>query len=195
VQAQARIEAPVPKRVDIGRIEYQKGAERRVSAFANVLSFGLGGLTDQIVDASPKWLGGRTTFFLGAIRATLAHQPVPVELSLDGRIVETAAYSNVAVCLGRYFGSGMQIAPQADVADGYFDVITMEMPRLQTLTLAGDIYRGAHLRRKGVTHYRAREVVARATRASECLIDVDGEQLGSLPLSIALLPRALEVLT
>ena len=195
-QALARILAPKPIHVDIGRasIELPNGGHS-VTAFANVLSFGLGGLTDRLVAQSPKWIGGTAAFYWGAVRATLVYQPVPVELFIDGESVGVAPYSNVAICIGRYFGGGMKIAPTADPSDGLFEVVTIGGSRTSVLSLTADIYRGTHVGRPGVTVRRGHSVMARTTRPGEVLVDVDGEQPGQLPLEVTLLPRALAVLT
>jgi diacylglycerol kinase (ATP) len=193
-QVATRISSREIRAVDFGRLTYRREQTTNVTGFANVLSFGLGGLTDRFVETGPKWLGGRTAFLLGAMRAAAVHQSTPVDLLLDDELVETAPYSNVAVCLGQYFGGGMKIAPQADPSDGLFDVITMEMGKVQTLSLSLDIYRGTHLKRSGVKHYRCRKLEARLTRTGESLLDADGEQLGTLPLTAELLPSALALI-
>ncbi len=193
-QAVTRLESPNRISVDVGRIEYRSKSASAVTGFLNVMSFGLGGLTDRIVETSPKWMGGRATYLLAALRATLVHQPSAIELIVDDEPLETAPYSNVAVCLGRYFGGGMHIAPQADPSDGYFDVVTMELGKMGTIGLTSHIYRGTHLEKEGVRHFRARRLLARAARDDECLIDADGEPTGSLPLSVELMPAALSLL-
>lgn len=167
---------------------------RTTAAFVNVLSFGVGGLTDRIVERGPKWLGGRASFFLGAFAATLSYAPVPIELELDGVPIGASLYRNVAVCLGRYFGGGMRIAPDAEPSDGLFDVVTIAGTVGQTLALTTDIYRGTHGTRDFVRSYRCRRLRARPLRASEVLIDADGEQPGCLPLDVELLPKALPLL-
>ena len=187
-----RIEAGTTRKIDVGLLRAGAASER-CSTFVNVLSFGLGGLTDRFVEGGPKWLGGRAAFFLAALRANAVYAPAPIELALDEVVVETAPYSNVAVCNGQFFGGGMQIAPMADPHDGYFDVVTMELSKLKTLSLAARIYQGTHLEIPGVRHFRCKTVRARATRAAQILIDSDGEQLGSLPLCAELLPAALSL--
>src|SRR5690606_1994268 len=103
-QMVTRIAAQEILPVDFACLTYKHEQETRVSGFVNVLSFGLGGLTDKFVEAGPKWIGGRASFFLGAARAAMVHQAIPIDLFLDDQLVETAPYSNVAVCLGRFFG-------------------------------------------------------------------------------------------
>src|SRR5690606_30096980 len=75
--AVARICDPNPVEIDVGRATFESEGIVCHTAFANVLSFGLGGLTDQLVNDGPKWLGGRAAFFVGAVRASLAYAPLP----------------------------------------------------------------------------------------------------------------------
>ncbi len=193
-QAVTRIDSPHLRPLDVGVVRWG-AAPTTPSAFVNVLSFGLGGLTDRLIGTGPKWLGGRLTYLWGAVRATLAQQTVPIELKLDGQLVEVAPFSNVALCNGQYFGGGMHICPSADPSDGWFDVVTMELPKPKTLALSAKIYRGTHLKTEGVRHYRCRSLEARTTRPGESLIDIDGEQVGALPLRVELLRSALRLRT
>jgi diacylglycerol kinase (ATP) len=180
--------------VDLGAYRFPDEAGSVVRYFNNVMSFGIGGLTDRIVSQGPKWLGGRVAFFLGGVRATLAYSPTPIRLTFDDGQTEFGAFQNVAVCVGQYFGGGMRIAPEADPSDGYFDVIMMRGTKAQTLTLAKDIYAGKHLGRAHVTLKRTRTLLAEVTRPGEVLIDADGEQVRALPVSLSIEPRALDLL-
>lgn len=188
------IESHQPIAVDVGLIDYTRNGAPTRAAFLNVLSFGLGGLVDQIVDRGPKWLGGRAAFFLGAVQATLVHRPVPLSIKIDGQTLETAPYSNVAVCIGKYFGGGMRIAPDAAPDDGLFDIVTMELSKMETLGLSTHIYRGTHFNQSGVKLHRGAVLEASTARTEPCLIDADGEQIGSLPLRLECLQGALPLL-
>lgn len=189
-----RLQSPELRAVDVGIVEYagSAGAVRR-EAFLNVLSFGLGGLTNRLVKNSPPWIGGPSSYLLGAFRANLVYRPVPLELFVDGRPLPLAPYSNVAVCLGRYFGGGMNIAPEAELDDGLFDIVTIEGTRLGIASLTLDIYRGTHLKRSCTSLVRGRVLTARPTVNAEVLLDLDGNQPGRLPVKVELLPRALSL--
>jgi diacylglycerol kinase (ATP) len=180
--------------VDLGRYQLGNTGDSEVGYFNNVLSFGIGGLTDRIVSEGPKWLGGRLAFFLGGVKATLAYSPTPLRLTFDDGHIEFGAMQNVAVCIGKYFGGGMKIAPAAETSDGYFDVVMMGGTKLQTLTLARDIYLGSHLGRAEVTMRRTTRLVAETTRPGEVLVDADGELTGQLPISITLERGAIDLL-
>ncbi len=192
--ALARILASPGRRIDLGIAELtgHDGALVR-RAFVNILSFGLGGLTDRIVTRSPKWLGGRAAFFSGALRALIAYRNLPVLVSVDGHPCLEAPVLNVAIANGRYFGAGMKIAPEADPSDGLFDVVALhDLTRAQGLGLAVKIYRGTHPGSPGVRVARGREVRAVPVRDDlEVLIDLDGETPGRLPLTARVAPGAL----
>jgi diacylglycerol kinase (ATP) len=183
--------------LDMGLVELTRGdGSRDQRAFVNILSFGVGGLTDQLVNAGPKWIGGKAAFFWGALRATLAYRPTPVEVIVDGKEWLASPILNVAVANGRYFGGGMHVAPTADPSDGQLDVVAItDRTTLESVALAPHLYRGTHLRQPGVLHCRGRRIEARTTRAdAEVLIDLDGEMPGRLPLSVEIAPGALNLL-
>ncbi len=180
--------------IDLGILELtaHDGA-RVVRAFLNITSFGLGGLTDRIVNQGPKWLGGKAAFYFGAVRALVAYRNAPVRVRVDGNVFVEAPIVNVAVANGRYFGGGMLVAPDADPSDGAFDVISMaDMDKVATLALTGSIYSGAHLSRPGVSVARGAVVEAEAlVPSADVLIDMDGETPGRLPLVARVAPGAL----
>lgn len=183
--------------LDLGLVELTRldgSLERR--AFANILSFGVGGLTDQLVNAGPKWIGGKAAFFWGALRATLAYRPTPVELRVDDEEWLAGAILNVAIANGRYFGGGMHVAPAADPSDGVFDLVAItDRTKFEGIALAPRLYQGTHMGQPGVVHGRGRRIEARATRPSaEVLIDLDGEMPGKLPLTVEIAPNALSIL-
>ena len=162
-------------------------------------TFGIGGLVDTYVNQIPfgvkSRLGGKASFYYAAARAQVVYRNQRVRLSYDGEEPFETVVNHVAVANGQYFGGGMKIAPEADPSDGCFDIVTITASRARILALTADIYRGTHVQRSGITVHRGRSVTARATRAGEVLIDVDGEQPGQLPLEVTLLPRALALLT
>lgn len=198
----AAIARDAPKAVDAGRVTCvgRDGAPHE-RFFVNVASLGMGGLVDKYVGEGTRLLGGTATYLAASLKA-LANGAVgrlEVRLTLDG-VTRTEQLETrlIAVCNGRFFGGGMQIAPMASLDDGAFDVIAIAgAHRLPALAAMGAVYRGKHLTLKGVTHWRASEVALRLFNvhdADRFLLDVDGEWAGQAPVTISVLPRALRVL-
>jgi YegS/Rv2252/BmrU family lipid kinase len=195
-EAARRLREALPRPIDVGRLRYigADGApgERR---FVNIASFGLSGLVDRLVNSSSKPLGGTIAFATATLRATLAYRAPAVRLSLDGGPAREGRINTVAVANGRYFGSGMKVAPHAELDDGQFDVVTMgELSKMDVLLRGLDIYSGKHLSHTNVSVHRARHVEAAPVEGDEVLLDVDGEQPGRLPATFDLLPGAVNVL-
>jgi YegS/Rv2252/BmrU family lipid kinase len=195
-EAAERIRDAAPRPIDLGILEATSSSgERVVRAFLNITSFGLGGLTDRIVNQGPKWMGGRAAFFLGAVRALAVYTNAPVVVRVDGSVRVEGPIVNVAIANGRFFGGGMQIAPDADPSDGLFDVVSLgDLSRGESMALTHKIYGGSHLGTKKVSVCRGARVEAEPLRKrDEVLIDMDGETPGRLPLSARIAPGALRI--
>ena len=195
-EAVERLSTATPRAIDLGILELTSHSGERVTrAFINITSFGIGGLTDQIANRGPKWLGGKAAFFLATVRAMVAYRNAPVRVTIDGEIMLEAPILNVAVANGRFFGGGMKIAPDADPSDGVFDVIALyDLTRAQGIGLARHIYSGSHVGQPGVRVGRGAIVEAESlVPSAQVLIDMDGETPGRLPLLARIAPGAVRI--
>lgn len=182
-----------PRPVDVGRLSFVgDDAKEATRWFVNIASFGLGGRVDRAVNEGPKWMGGTPAFLLGTLKAMVGYENQEVRITLDDGEPKVAQVLNVAVANGRYFGGGMQVAPDAEIDDGLFDVVGLEMDVRRSIALTTEIYRGAHLKREGTWCERARKVYAEPVNPNDSvLLDVDGEAPGALPATFEIVPGAL----
>src|SRR6185436_15245949 len=151
-EAISRIRHGTRRAIDLGVLRFfpHPGREEH-RAFVNVTSFGIGGRVDQLVNAGPKWMGGRASFFVATARAMASWKNVAVRVKVDGAPWYEGPVFNVAIANGRYFGGGMMIAPHADPSDGRFEVVALgDLSRAEVFGLAPKIYKGAHLAADGV---------------------------------------------
>jgi YegS/Rv2252/BmrU family lipid kinase len=187
------------RRVDAGRLRYRAGdGSTRTRWFVNILSAGMGGLVDRYVSETTKALGGKAAYFWASTKALVACERgrlrCKVELAGEShdRTVETFM---IAICNGRYFGSGMHVAPMAEPDDGRFEVVSMDAPsKLAFASFSRRIYEGKHLASPGVQHFACDRIfldLENERARPVFLLDVDGEPLGGLPLEVELVPRAL----
>lgn len=188
--------------IDVGRFSYRntKGAEDR-GYFVNILSAGMGGLVDRFVAETSRWASGPLAYFIASSRALLRSKVgvVSARLEMDGQAQELQLHTRtLAICNGRYFGSGMHVAPMARIDDGTFDVVDLGgASRLRFALSSSDMYSGAHLKNPDVRHFRCTriELTLKNTEVDPVfLLDVDGEPLGGLPITVEVVPRALRVL-
>lgn len=164
-------------------------------AFVNITSFGMGGVTDRLVNRAPKWMGGKAAFFVGAARAMVSYHNAHVRVRVDGKQFLDGRVFNVAIANGRYFGGGMLVAPDADPSDGVLEVVAMgDLSKVEALRLSNRIYKGTHLGTPKVTATRGSAIEAEAVDPStHVLLDMDGETPGRLPIRVTLAPKLLRV--
>jgi diacylglycerol kinase (ATP) len=193
-EAASRIRHGSRRPVDLGLLRFVSNDRRdEVRAFVNVASFGVSGHVDAIVNTTPKWLGGRASFFTATLRAMAFYRNASVRVRVDGKAFYEGPVFNVALANGRYFGGGMMIAPQADPSDGRLVVVVLgDMSRAEVVGLTAKIYRGAHLANPRVRCTPGARVEAEPIHPwAKVLLDVDGEQPGALPVRAEVLPSAL----
>lgn len=181
------------RRIDAGRVRYVgEDGTTHESHFVNVASAGLSGVVTRSVLGS-KALGARLAFLVGTLRALIAFRPARVRARLDGVPLPATEIALVAAANGRYFGGGMFIAPDARPDDGLLDVVVVPaFPKPVLLTKLPRLYKGTHLEVPGVTLHRGRKLELEPDGAP-VLGEVDGEPVARLPMTIEVLPGALQV--
>ncbi len=179
--------------VDLGIIELTSDRGTPVRrAFVNIASFGVSGRIDRLVNESPKWIGGRAAFALGTVRAMATYRNAPVSIRVDGTPWHEGRIVVGAVANGRFFGGGMQIAPNADPSDGRFDVVVLgDIPFAESLRVGPKLYTGKHLGEPRVHSTRGTVIEALPLDARPVYVDADGETPGCLPLRVTIAPAAL----
>ncbi len=182
------------RRVDAGRIAFTADdGTPAVRHFLNIASFGLSGPTVRVVNAGRRrGVSGRATFLFHTVTELLKYRLQAVRLHFDDGMTAEARIAVAAVALGRWFGGGMMIAPDADPADGLFDVVVfraMWKPRM--LLDMNLIYSGAHRAHSHVGIRRCRSLTVEPLGQGPVLLDVDGESPGRLPARFEVLPGAI----
>lgn len=189
------------RRIDVGRAAFRDLDGRLVEQyFVNVLSAGLGGLVDRYVESMPAFIGGRAGYYLAALGAVAVSKERPLLARLtwqeETREQVIPAYL-VTICNGRWFGGGMDVAPMAKLDDGRLEVVTITAPSKPYLAdRVRSVYTGRHLDEPTVHHFPCHRFELRLPEEAaerRFLLDVDGEALGSLPLSVEVAPGRLRV--
>ena len=193
--------------VDVGWARFRDLQGRPVSRYwLNVLSAGIGGLVDRYTATAPGFLSGRLAYAQATLRAIVACRRVKLDCAYtapDGerRRVPLDGHA-VAVCNGRTFGGGMNIAPMASLEDGQLEVIVFQTKtRWRLVGKLKTVYAGTHLLEPGVDHFTCTELelrpavppAGRRPRAGLFPLDVDGDALGDVPVTAGVARAALRV--
>ena len=181
--------------LDLGRIRYQgRRAKPSYRYFHNVASFGLGGEVAERANRTTKAFGGFLSFLWATLISLLRYDKKRIHLTVDDCFDGEVTVWNIAVANGQYHGGGMWVAPGARVDDGLFQVTVIgDLTLPQVFLNLPKLYNG--------TIYQVAQVISLVGRRIEAssdqrvLLDVDGEQIGALPVVIEMVPGAVHLIT
>ncbi len=184
--------------IDVGKARFAGRLGDEAHYFVNILSAGMGGLVDEYVSSTSRLLGGTAAYFVASTKALVRTKRARLRCVVDNEPMNLHSYM-IAICNGQYFGSGMHVAPMAKPDDGELEVVSMDAPnKLAFATFSRKIYDGSHLESPNVRHFKCGRIDIDLDPSSEDAretfrLDVDGEALGGLPLSVEIVPSALVV--
>ena len=179
--------------IDIGRATY--GDKSRL--FLNIAGCGFDALIARRINAGrthPFWkhIGGVAAYLVATALELQRLRAARLRLKLDGELVDTRALL-CAVANARSYGGGMKVAPDAQLDDGLFDIcVIKEVTRLEFACAFPGVFKGSHVAHPRVEMFRARHIEIWCDRDWPVL--VDGELVGTPPISFEIVPNAIEIM-
>jgi len=171
------------RRIDVGEVNGKR--------FLGIVSVGFDSEANRLANET-KWLRGNVVYAYAGIRTLLGWKPARFTLRVGEERERFTGYS-VSVANSKAFGGGMFIAPDADLSDGEFDVVTVgEHGKLRSLTILPKVFKGTHVEEDSVRVFRASRLELSASRPFP--VYADGEHLTDLPATLRVLPQALSVI-
>lgn len=181
--------------IDIGKIECKDTeGNDTIRYFNNIADVGLGGEVVVKVNKSSKLFSPTLRYFKSSVEAFFTYKKKKVRFTSPHFSWEGAV---LILCLANasYFGSGLGIAPHAEVDDGKIAVV-----------IAGEISLFDYL--KNLSRVRNKEIINHPgiiyQEVESCtiepiednlLIETDGELAGNLPLRMSVLNKEIEFLS
>jgi YegS/Rv2252/BmrU family lipid kinase len=158
--------------------------------FLGIASLGFDSDANRIANESR--LGGNLVYAYAALRALVAWKPARFTIAIGDQRTRMEGYS-VVVANNSAYGGGMYVAPDADLEDGEFDVVTIaKVGKLRFLGNLPKVFKGTHVRNDEVQVVRASRLSLSASRPFA--VYADGEHLTDLPADLRVIPHALRVL-
>lgn len=132
--------------------------------------------------------------YLRAIIAKLpGYRPRTYRVEVNGQ-TNTARALLVAVANLRSFGGGLTLSPKSDGQDGLLEMLVAKpMSLLEFGGIFPKVYKGTHLD-SDIVHVRSTTEVHIETIGEGVTAMVDGEEIGPLPVTVRVRPRALRFL-
>jgi diacylglycerol kinase (ATP) len=178
--------------VDVGRAAFTAWDGTASEAyFANFAGAGISGAVAARANTSSKALGGKASFFWATTSVFLRWQNSDYEVTVDGE-QHAGRMLEVIAAIGDQLAGGMRLSPDADPADGLFDVVLIgDATKVDFIRTLPAIYRGTYLPHPRAEVVRGRRVEVRT--AAPLPIALDGEQPGMTPAVFEIVPAALRL--
>lgn len=178
------------QQLDVGYLQYQENDSS--CYFINIADLGIGAEVVERVNSSPKWFGPNFTFMSAIIRTFFTYKNQDL-------IIKTADWkwegkaNSLVIANGKYFGSGLCIAPDADLGDGKFDIVIIgDINISDYLKNMKKLKAGKVINHPAVHYKNASEL--EITSPTPCGLEADGEFLGFTPVKISIADRKLRVI-
>lgn len=178
---------------DLGRIRYTsaEGVEKK-SWFINIADAGIGPAVVEELDNQPALLGANITFFRAILKTFRLYRNIPVHCKADDWEWE-GHIKTFAVANGKYFGSGLMIAPHARIDDGNFAItIGADINTSDYIKNLPMLKQGKKIIHPQVFYKETRSL--KLTSPRRCPIEADGELIGFTPAEFTILKRRLRFL-
>jgi YegS/Rv2252/BmrU family lipid kinase len=161
------------------------------ATYLGIASAGFDSDVQDIANATRVPLG-EGVYVYATLRALGGWRHAGWRVVIDGEEHSFRGYS-VAVANSGVFGGGMQLVPGASLDDGLLDVVlTGECSKWSYLASIPKVFKGTHVTSEDITFLRGREVAFEADRPFRAY--ADGDPIAALPVTIRVVPRALQVL-
>jgi YegS/Rv2252/BmrU family lipid kinase len=181
-----------PRRIDLGRVTIE-GADRD---FAVACGVGFDAVVMDATDPAQKRRWGKLAYVANAIREGGKMQDATHEITIDGEKMTTRAAQVFVANFGR-LGALMEPRRRVIPDDGLLDVIIVRASGpLSGLRAGLDVLRQRELGETDggrVERHRAREVTISSSPRQ--LVETDGSVIGRTPITVAIRPDALRVMT
>jgi len=165
--------------------------------FCCVAGCGLDSATAERANRMPRWLRGHGGYALALLPVLLKFPAFSMRLSStnDGAHRESSELTLLAAFANtQYYGDGMRIAPQANMADGKLDVCRIStLSPFKLLCMFPTVYFGRHLWMAEVEYWKVERVGLETEKPLP--IYADGEFVCETPAEIGVSRGALRVIT
>ncbi len=180
------------KKIDIGFAEFISKDGRETSRyFINIADVGIGGVIAQQLDEAIKIFGSIITYQYFIIKNLLIYKSKQLKVTGDD-FEYSGNIMNFCAANAKYFGSGLGVAPDADISDGLLNVIAIgEVSLIDYLKNFPNLKKCKRLVHPAVKYYTSKTLLFESSKY-QIPIDMDGEFVGFLPMKIAIQPKAID---
>ena len=178
------------KKVDIGETKFVLNGNEEIRYSHNLVGWGLG--VDSNILAEKMRFLGPLRYDVGVLLSILRGKIREAKCYIDGHLINSSFILLLIqnTCTG---GDRLSLAPYAQVDDGKMDIgVIYQISRIKVLTLFNQLKAGgSHIWNPNVEFYRFSNLKIETEEPTA--INIDGENIGTTPLEINVIPSAINI--
>ena len=160
--------------------------------FASVACLGFDALVNELANKPHRFLNGPSIYIWSVFKAFKSFKPFEVEINIDNDIWK-GPIMMAAIANGPYYGGGMNIAPEAEIDDGFLNLcIIRKMSKWTLLKEFPKVFRGNHTSHPDVIMKKGKIITVKSNLTQK--IYADGEHISQLPLTCSIGEHSIRLL-
>lgn len=181
------------RNLDVGKVTFQsKDGGEQSRFFLNISSVGMSSMVTAAINQSKKPLGGTVAYLWYSLIAMIRFKNPMMKVQLGDAPLLDGRQNLIIVGNGKYFGGGMKAAPEAEMDDGFFDVVVIgDYSSFELVMNGSKVYSGTHVHLPKTQVHRVSSLTIETDRPIP--IDIDGELLGQPKAQYEMVPGILPV--
>ncbi|NMB08261.1 MAG: YegS/Rv2252/BmrU family lipid kinase [Tissierellia bacterium] len=173
------------KEVDLGKVNEEY--------FVNVAASGLLTNVGYQVQPEAKAVFGRMAYYIEGVREIPRQKFEPVKVEFISE--EYSREEDILLFLisnSASIGGFKMLAPDANVSDGYLDVVIIKKSEVGDLAqIFVNIFRGEHIHHPNVEYFKTKKLIVNTSE--DITIDIDGEYGGKLPATFEVVSNGFKI--
>lgn len=187
-----RLTCLMPRLMDVGSVTFKKDGTEHHSYFINEASAGMGPEVLNKMSSGKKRFGSATSYYIAILSTFFSYRCMLVTIKTPAwqwsNKLRTLAIGN-----GKFFGSGLCIAPDARPDDGTFSAFVCGgVSVLDFIRYTNTLKSGRKIIHPKIEYKTAQTL--ELTSELPCRIEADGELLGFLPARVEVIPGRIKFL-
>ena len=145
----------------------------------------------NLIAEKMRWLGGQRYNVASLIEIIAFRQRLATLIIEGNRTVGDFGF--ILGCNTIHTGKGMQMAPLAQLNDGYLDLIVAhKASRWKLFKMFPKVFSGKHIADPIVEYHQVKSFSV--IPKEENILNIDGEMIGCTPIDVVVVPAAVDVL-
>ena len=184
------------RKIDIGKLQCFE--EDRVSKitryFINIADVGFGAHVVHKTNSGTSLFGANFTYTKAILSTFLSYKPKQLTIKFDDKAQQTHNALSLVFANGKYFASGLGVAPHAELSDGELAITQIgDVSMFDFLFYLGALKKGKKISHPEAKYFKATHVEV-SSDDKEGAVEADGEFIGYLPLEVDIIPEKIHFL-